>query len=107
MSEICSRLDPGKPARGRLSEDVPERLDPLRTVAVAAMLDGSTRVSDVASTINRALRDVTQAWKAAARMPDADLLELVASGLSDLTDLLGKAERELIAAARADFDVTG
>jgi hypothetical protein len=38
-------------------------------------------------------------------MPDADCPDLAAAGLSDLTALLVKAERELIAAARADFGV--
>lgn len=47
----------------------------------------------------------TQALKAAVKTSDDKGLELAASRLSDLTALLGKAERELIAAARVDFGV--
>jgi len=105
LSEVCSRLDPGDPALGGLAEGLPERFDPLRTVAVAVMIDGSARASEIATNIAVALREFTQAWKAALKMPDADGLDLVTSRLSDLTALLSKAERELIAAARADFGV--
>jgi hypothetical protein len=105
MSQTCSRLDPGDPALGGLTEGLPERFDPLRTVAVAVMIDGSARASEIATTVAAALREFTQAWKVALKMPDADGLDLVTSRLSDLTALLGKAEKELIAAARADFGV--
>ena len=105
MSQTCSRLDPRDPALGSLAEDLPERFDPLRTVAVAVMIDGSARASEIATTIAVALREFTQAWKAALKMPDADGPDMVTSRLSDLTALLSKAERELIAAARADFGV--
>lgn len=105
MSEVCSRLDPRARTRSGPADGLPERFDPLRTVAVAVMIDGSARASEIASTIAGALRELTQAWKGAARTPDAEGLDLVASRLLDLTTLLGKAERELIAAARADFGV--
>jgi len=105
MSEVRSRLDPRARARSALPEGSPERFDPLRTVAVAVMIDGSARASEIASTIAGALREFTQACKGAVRMRDAEGLDLVASRLSDLTALLGKAERELMAAARADFGV--
>jgi hypothetical protein len=103
ISQTCSRLDPGDPALGSMADGLPERFDPLRTVAVAVMIDGSTRASEIATTITAALREFTQACKAGLQMPDADDQDLGASRLSDLTALLSKAERELIAAARADF----
>ena len=105
MSEVCSRHDPRARSRSGMADGLPERFDPLRTVAVAVMIDGSARASDIASTIAGALREFTQACKGAVRMRDAEGLDLVASRLSDLTALLGKAERELVAAARADFGV--
>jgi hypothetical protein len=105
VSEARGGLAAGDRALGRLAEGLAERLDPLRTVAVAVMIDGSARASETATTIAAALREVTQAWKAAVRKADAESLDLAASRLADLTDLLGKAERELIAAARADFGV--
>ena len=105
MTQTCSRRDPGDPALGGLAEGLPERFDPLRTVAVAVMIDGSARASEIATTIAVALRGFTQACKGALQMPDADGLDLAAARLSDLTALLGKAERELIASARADFGV--
>lgn len=105
LSAICSRLEPPDPALGRLAEGLPERFDPLRTVAVAVMIDGSTRASEVATTIATALREFTQAWKTTANMSDAEGLDLEAARISDLTALLGKAERELVGAARADFGI--
>jgi hypothetical protein len=105
LSAACSRLKPKDRALGGLADGLPERFDPLRTVAVAAMIDGSARASDIATTIAAALREFTQAWKAAANMSDAEGPDLAASQLSDLTALLDKAERGLVAAARADFDV--
>jgi len=81
------------------------RFDPLRTVAVAVMIDGSARASQIATTIKGALREFTQVWKAALKMPAAEGPDPVDSRLSGLTALLGEAERELIAAARADFGV--
>lgn len=105
LSEVCNRLDPGDPALSGLAGGLPERFDPLRTVAVATMIDGSARASEIATTIAGSLREFTQGWKAAAKMSDAEGLDLVASRLSDLTAALGKAEREFIAAARADFGV--
>src|SRR5215469_1820917 len=105
MSQPCSRLDPADPALGGLADSLAERFDPLRTVAVGVMIDGSARAGQIATTIAGALREFTQALKALVKMPDAEGLDLAASRLSDLTSLLGKAERELIAAARADFGV--
>ena len=105
MSEGFSRIDPGDHALGGLAVGLPERFDPLRTVAVVAMINGSARASEIATTIARAIREFTQALKAAVKMPDGAGRDVVASRLSDLAALLGKAERELISAARADFGV--
>lgn len=105
LSAVCRRPDPPDPALGGLAEGLPERFDPLRTVAVAVMIDGSARASEIATAIAAALRELTQAWKTMASISDAESPSLVASRLSDLTALLGKAERELVGAARADFGV--
>jgi len=105
MSQACSRLDPADPDLGGLADDLAERFDPLRTVAVGVMIDGSARAGQIATTIAAALREFTQAVKGAVTMPDHEGLDLAASRLADLTTLLGKAEKELIAAARADFGV--
>jgi len=105
MSQVCSRLDPADPDLGGLADGLAERFDPLRTVAVGVMIDGSARAGQIATTIAGALREFTQALKAAVKMSDDERLDLAASRLSDLTALLAKAERELIAAARADFGV--
>jgi len=105
ISEACGRLNPGKPSPSGLTVGVLERFDPLRTVAVAVMIDGSARASQTATAISGALREFTQAWKAAVKKSDAKGLDQMASRLTDLTDLLGKAEREIVAAARADFGV--
>jgi hypothetical protein len=105
MSQACSRLDPADPALGGLAGGLAERFDPLRTVAVGVMIDGSARAGQIATTITEALREFTRALKAAAKVPGAEGRDQAASRLSDLTALLGKAERELIAAARADFGV--
>jgi hypothetical protein len=69
------------------------------------MIDGSARSSETAGSIVAALREFTQAWKPAVKLPDAERRDVVASRLSDLAGLLGKAERDLIAAARADLGV--
>ena len=105
MSEACGRLDQKKRALGGVADGLAEEFEPVRTVAVAVMIDGSARASEIATTIAGTLREFTRAWKAAVKKPDAEGLTLVATRLSDLTALLGKAERELIAAARADFGV--
>jgi len=105
MSDVLDRLDPGKAAPRGLAEGFPQRFDPLRTVTVAVMIDGSARASEIATRIAAVLREFTQRWKAAAKMPDAEGREVISSRLSDLTALLVKAERELIAAARADLGV--
>jgi hypothetical protein len=105
MSEVRSRRDPENLALGGLAEGLPERFDPVRTVAVAVMIDGSARASEIAATISGAAREFTQAWKATGTMPDAEGSDPVASHLSELTALLSRAERELIAAARSDFGV--
>jgi len=105
MSEVCSRLDQKKRALGGVADGLAERLDPVRTVAVAVMIDGSARASEIATTITGAAREFSQACKAAAAMPDSEGLDLVTSRLSELTSLLGRAERELVSAARADFGV--
>lgn len=105
LSAVCRRPDPPGPSLGGLAEGSPERFDPLRTVAVGVMIDGSARASEIASAITAALREFTQACKTMASMSDAEGPGLVASRLSDLTALLGKAERELVGAARADFGV--
>jgi hypothetical protein len=104
-SAVNGRLDLGDRALGGAADGLPERFDPLRTVAVAVMIDGSARASQIATTIATALREFTQAWKTMATIPDAEGLNPVASRLSDLTALLSKAERELVGAARADFGV--
>lgn len=105
LSAACRRRDPPDPALGGLAEGLPERFGPLRTVAVAVMIDGSARASEIATAIAAALRELTQACKTMASMPDAEGPGLVASRLSDLTALLAKADTELTAAARADFGV--
>lgn len=105
VSQVCSRLGPADPALGGLAGGLAERFDPLRTVAIGVMIDGSARASEAASTIAGALREFTQALKAAVTKSDAESLDLAASRLSKLTAQLDKAESELIAAARADFDV--
>jgi len=105
LSAVCRRRDPGDRALGGLADGSPERFDPLRTVAVAVMIDGSARASEMATTIVTALREFTRAWKSTATMSDAERLDLVTSRLLDLTALLGKAEKELVGAARADFGV--
>jgi hypothetical protein len=105
ISEASGRLNPGKPSLSGLTVGVPERFEPLRTVAVAVMIDGSARASQTATAISGTLREFTQAWKAAVKKSDAKGLDLMASRLTDLTDLLGKAEREVVMAARADFGV--
>jgi hypothetical protein len=105
LSEVVSRPHARDPALRGLAEGLPERFDHLRTVAVAAMLDGSARASEIAGTIVAALREFSQAWKPAVKLPDAERREAVGSRLSDLAALLGKAERDLIAAARADLGV--
>lgn len=105
MSQVFNRLDPADPALGGLVGDLAERFDPLRTVAVGVMIDGSARAGQIATTIAGALREFIQALKAAVTKSDAKGLDLAATRLSDLTALLGKAEGELIAAARADFGV--
>lgn len=105
LSEVVSRPHSRDAALRGLADGLAERFDPLRTVAVAAMLDGSARASEIASTIAAALREFTQAWKPAVKMPTTEGRDVMASRLSDLTSLLGKAERELIAAARADLGV--
>jgi len=105
MSEVCGSLDPADSALGGLVTGLAERFDPLRTVAVGVMIDGSARAGQIATTIAGALREFTQAVKAAVKMSDAAGRDLAASRLKDLTALLGKAEKDLIAAARADFAV--
>jgi hypothetical protein len=105
MSEACRRLDPQDPALSGLADGLPERLDAVRTVAVAVMIDGSARASEIAATITGAARELTQACKAAGKTPDAEGPGLVASRLPELATLLGRSEKELIAAARADFGV--
>lgn len=105
LSAACRRPDSPDSALGGLAEGLPERFDPLRTVAVAVMIDGSARASEIATTIAAALRELTQAWKTMASMSDAEYPGLVASRLEDLTTLLGKAVTELVGAARADFGV--
>lgn len=105
MSRAFSRLDPADRELGGLADGLAERFDPLRTVAVGVMIDGSARAGQIATTIAGALREFTHALKSAVRLPDEQGLDLAASQLSDLTALLGKAEGELIAAARADFGV--
>jgi len=82
-----------------------EQFDSLRTVAVAVMIDGSTRASQTASTIAGAVRELTPVWRAVVKRSDAESLDTLGSQLADVTGLLGKAERELVAAARADFGV--
>jgi len=105
ISEVCGRLDLKKRALGSVADGLAERLDPVRTVAVAVMIDGSARASEIAATITGAAREFGQACNAAATMPNADGLDLVTSRLSELTALLSRAERELVSAARADFGV--
>jgi hypothetical protein len=105
LSAAGSRPDPPDPALGGLADGLLDRFDPLRTVAVAVMIDGSVRASEIAATIATALRELTQAWKIVATMSDAEGLDLMASRLSALTVLLSKAEKELVGAARADFGV--
>ena len=105
MSQVCSRRDQKNPELGGLADGLAERFDPLRTVAVGVMIDGSARAGQIATTLAGAVREFTQALKAAVAMSDDEGLDLAASRLSDLTALLGKAERDLVAAARADFGV--
>jgi hypothetical protein len=105
LSAACSRFDRADPALGDLAEGVPGRFDPLRTVAVAVMIDGSARASEIATTIATALRESAQAWKSMPSMTDAEGMDLVAASVTNLAALLGKAERELAGAARADFSV--
>jgi hypothetical protein len=105
LSAACRRPDRADSALGVLAEGSPERFDPLRTVAVAVMIDGSARASEIATAIAAALREFTQACKTMASTPDAEGPGLAAARLSDLTALLAKAETELVAAARADFGV--
>ena len=105
MSQACSRLDRADPVLGDLANGLAERFDPLRTVAVGVMVDGSAQAGQIATTIAGTLREFTQELKAAVTMSDDEGLELAASRLSDLTAQLVRAERELIAAARADFGV--
>jgi hypothetical protein len=69
------------------------------------MIDGSARAGEIAHTITGAAREFIGAWKTAGTMSNAERLDLVTSGLSELTAVLGRAERELVAAARADFGV--
>jgi hypothetical protein len=105
ISEACSRLDQKKRALGGAADESAERLGPVRTVAVAVMIDGSARAREIAATITGAAREFIQACKAAGAMSSAEGLDLVTSRLSELTTLLGRAERELVSAARADFGV--
>lgn len=105
MSVVGSGHDPADPELRGLADGLAERFDPLRTVAVGVMIDGSARAGQIAASITGALREFTQALNAAVKVSDHGGLDLAASRLSDLTALLDKAERELIAAARADFDV--
>ena len=105
MSEACGRHDPKKRALGGVADGLAEEFDPVRTVAVAVMIDGSARASEIASSIAGAAREFIQECKAAGTMSNADGLDLVTSRVSELTALLGRAERELVSAARADFGV--
>lgn len=96
LSAVCRRPDPPDPAAlGGLAENLPERFDPLRTVAVVVMIDGSARASEIATAIAAALRKLTHACKTMASTSDAEDPGLVASRLSDLTALLGKADTDL------------
>jgi hypothetical protein len=105
MSEVCSRLDPKKRALGGVTDGLAERFGAVRTVAVAVMIDGSARASEIGATITGAAREFIQACQAAGTMSEAEGLDVVTSGLSELNALLGRAERELVSAARADFGV--
>jgi hypothetical protein len=105
MSEVCSRVDSKKRAIGGVADDLAERLVPVRTVAVAVMIDGSARASEIATSVTGAVREFIQECKAAMTMSNAEGLDLVTSRLSEMTALLGRAERELVSAARADFGV--
>ena len=105
MSEACSHLDQKKRALGGVPDDLAERLVPVRTVAVAVMIDGSARAREIAAAITGAAREFIQACKAAGSTSNAEGQDLVTSRLSELTALLGRAEKELVSAARADFGV--
>jgi hypothetical protein len=105
MSETCRHLDQKRRAQGAVAEDLDERFGPVRTVAVAVMIDGSARAREIAAAITGAARELIQAGKVARTMSNAEGLELMTSRLSELTALLGRAEKELVSAARADFGV--
>jgi predicted XRE-type DNA-binding protein len=104
-SEAVGRLSPRASALGGLAEGLLEQFDSLRTVAVAVMIDGSARASQTATTIAGAIRERTPVWRAVVKRSEAESLDTLASQLSDVIGLLGKAERELVAAARADLGV--
>ena len=105
LSAACRPNHRPGSALGGPAESPSEQFDPLRTVAVAVMIDGSARASEIATTIATALREFAQARKTMIGGPEAEGMDLATTRLSDLTALLGKAERELVAAARADFGV--